>query len=234
MDKRLQDIIDNFEKMRIGADDSFRFHCVQCGKCCIHREDILLTPRDIYNLSKELGMLPEIMSGQYCEVYVGQDSRVPIVRLKPRGQIKRCPLLKDRKCIVHKSKPAVCAMYPIGRCLMADSSNESHREFCVEDTIFLFTGAGCGDGSKSQTVRQWLEAIGISVKDQFFVKWQNIVINLSGKFRKMEKTMGMDTMQAVWSAYYAGLYLHYDTKKDFLPQFEENAEKYLEALHTAF
>lgn len=24
----------------IGLDDTFTFHCTQCGKCCIHREDI--------------------------------------------------------------------------------------------------------------------------------------------------------------------------------------------------
>ena len=23
----------------IGLDDTFTFHCTQCGKCCIHRED---------------------------------------------------------------------------------------------------------------------------------------------------------------------------------------------------
>ena len=29
----------------IGLDDTFTFHCTQCGKCCIHREDILLSPK---------------------------------------------------------------------------------------------------------------------------------------------------------------------------------------------
>lgn len=23
----------------IGLDDTFVFHCTQCGKCCIHRDD---------------------------------------------------------------------------------------------------------------------------------------------------------------------------------------------------
>lgn len=31
----------------IGLDDTFTFHCTQCGKCCIHREDILLSPKDL-------------------------------------------------------------------------------------------------------------------------------------------------------------------------------------------
>lgn len=120
MDKRLQEIFDNFERMKIGVDDSFKFHCTQCGKCCIHREDILLNPKDVYNISKELGMTPDEMCKQYCEVYIGPDSRVPIVRILPRGSVQRCPLLKDRKCSVHDVKPTVCAMFPIGRSLIVD------------------------------------------------------------------------------------------------------------------
>lgn len=32
----------------LGPDDTFTFHCTQCGKCCIHREDILLSPKDLF------------------------------------------------------------------------------------------------------------------------------------------------------------------------------------------
>lgn len=47
MDNRLKEIVDNFDSLKIGVDEPFRFHCTMCGKCCINREDILLTPRDI-------------------------------------------------------------------------------------------------------------------------------------------------------------------------------------------
>ena len=56
MDTRLKNIVDNLETMKIGVDEPFPFHCTMCGKCCINREDILLTPRDIYNMAKELGI----------------------------------------------------------------------------------------------------------------------------------------------------------------------------------
>lgn len=117
MDERLKNIVDNFEAMKIGVDDPFQFRCTMCGKCCINRDDILLTPRDIYNMAKELGITTKELFETYCESYIGSDSRIPIVRLKPRGSVKICPLLKDRKCSVHKAKPTVCAMFPIGRCL---------------------------------------------------------------------------------------------------------------------
>ena len=100
MDERLKNIINNLDSREIGLDETFKFHCTCCGKCCIHREDILLNPKDIYNMSKELGISTEELFRRYCESYIGDDSRVPIVRIKPKGSVKRCPLLKERKCLI--------------------------------------------------------------------------------------------------------------------------------------
>ena len=46
-DKRLKEIVENLDDMKIGLDDSFKFHCTMCGRCCVNRADILLTPKDI-------------------------------------------------------------------------------------------------------------------------------------------------------------------------------------------
>ena len=70
MDKRLKEIVDNFDSMKIGVDEPFRFHCTMCGKCCINREDILLTPRDMYCMAKELQITPKELFDQYCETYI--------------------------------------------------------------------------------------------------------------------------------------------------------------------
>ena len=56
MDNRLKYIMENYDDMTIGIDDAFQFGCKQCGKCCINREDILLNPKDLYNIAKELGL----------------------------------------------------------------------------------------------------------------------------------------------------------------------------------
>ena len=120
MDNRLKQLYDNFDRLKIGLDEEFKFNCTMCGKCCINREDILLNPKDMFNLAKELNMESKQVLEAYCETYIGSDSRFPIVRLKPKGSIKRCLLLKDRKCSVHKAKPTVCAMFPIGRCVASE------------------------------------------------------------------------------------------------------------------
>lgn len=78
MYKRLQHIIENFDSMKIGVNETFRFHCTQCGKCCINREDILLNSKDLYNLAKELDMTTQDVVATYCEAYIGDSSRIPL------------------------------------------------------------------------------------------------------------------------------------------------------------
>lgn len=225
MDTRLKEIVDNFEKMKIGVDEPFKFHCTMCGKCCINREDILLTPKDLYNMAKELKITPNDFVSRYCDVYVGEASRIPIVRIQPRGTIKRCPLLKDRKCAVHNAKPTVCAMSPIGRCLILKPENDLSSQITADQIQYIFTDPGCGDDTETHTVREWLGAFNISMEDEFFIQWQKAVAGLGESFRRKEKIISQNIMQMLWSATYIGLYLNYDTEQEFLPQFEDNAQK---------
>lgn len=226
MDTRLKEIVDNFEKMKIGVDEPFKFHCTMCGKCCINREDILLTPKDLYNMSKELKITPNDFVSQYCDVYVGEaftDSYCQGYSL--RGTIKRCPLLKDRKCAVHNCKPTVCAMFPIGRGLIFKPGDDLSSQITVDQIQYIFINPGCGDDTETHTVREWLGAFNIPIEDEFFIQWQKAVTELGVIFRKKEKIISQNIMQMLWSATYIGLYRNFDTEQEFLPQFEENAQK---------
>ena len=234
MDERLKEIVDNLETMKIGVDETFKFHCTMCGKCCINREDILLSPRDIYNMSKKLGIKPEELFERYCEVYIGPDSKIPIVRLKPRGSVKRCPLLKNRKCIVHKAKPTVCAMFPLGRCIVAANPEEGLKDISQGKFQYIFSNPGCGDASETHTVREYLESFGIPVPEEFFMKWQQIVLEMGNIFRKIEKVVSHETMELVWTAAFTGIYLHYDIGQEFMTQFESNSKNFFDMLDAVF
>lgn len=232
MDKRLTSIVNDLDRMKIGLDDSFKFDCKMCGKCCIHREDILLNPKDVYNLAKELNLKTEEIVEQFCEIYIGHDSRIPIVRLLPRGNVSRCPLLKDRKCIAHKSKPTVCALFPIGRFILL--AGKTATDIDMNSIQYIFNKPDCkgSEGTETHTVREWLESFGIPVKDEFFIKWQSIVMEMGTVFRTIEKKVCEKTMETLWNAALVGLYLHYDTEQDFMSQFDENVLKFTELLHS--
>ena len=80
MDNRLKEIVDNFDSLKIGVDEPFRFHCTMCGKCCINREDILLTPRDMHyhcwltSWYQQNANQPARKQGQYSENHKEPDS----------------------------------------------------------------------------------------------------------------------------------------------------------------
>lgn len=231
MDKRLQYIAENLDAMTVGVDEPFKFHCDMCGKCCINREDILLNAKDIYNMSKELQMEPVDMFKKYCETYIGESSRIPIVRIKPRGSIKRCPLMKEHKCSVHKAKPTVCAMFPIGRCIKMDASNQN-VEINTSDIRYIFTDPGCGDNSETHTVREWLGEFGIPLEDEFFLAWNRTISELGAIFHKGEKVLSEEGMMAAWNLTFVKIYLDYDMAKEFLPQYKENVEEVLAVMRT--
>ena len=232
MDERVKRIIAKMEEHNLGPDDKFKFHCKMCGRCCTHRDDILLTSRDIYNMSKELGIKPEELVEKYCEIYVGPDSRFPIVRILPRGNVQRCPMLKNRKCMVHKAKPTICGMYPIGRALKIVGKDVSSIK--AEDTVFFFSNPGCGDDSQEHTVREWLGEFGIPVEDDFFVSWQKTFVGLSNIFQEMEKKTDAEVMEIMWNITIYSLYIDYDTGQDFQQQFERNAKKVTDAVNSIF
>ena len=53
-------------------------------------------------------------------------------------------------------------------------------------------------------------------------------------FRTIERGMSRNVMEQIWNAAFVGIYLHYDTEKDFIPQFEENTKKFFHMMDTAF
>lgn len=225
MDNRLKYIGEHLEEMLIGSDEKFRFNCTQCGKCCINREDILLNPKDLYNIAATLSISQEEAVKQYCETYMGGTSRLPIVRLRPQGSIKRCPLLKDRKCMVHKAKPTVCAMYPLGRCLAISQDTMSRIETAELKPQFILNEVNCGDNAEEHTVREWLESFGIPVEDQYYIRWQRIAMLASKIIKSVEGSWTPHGLNMLLTLIFNMLYLGYDMDKEFEPQFEERSEE---------
>lgn len=216
----------------IGLDDTFTFHCTQCGKCCIHREDILLSPKDLFNIAKKFEITPKAALTQYCETYIGCNSRFPVVRLKPQGRIKRCPLLKKQKCMVHDVKPAVCAMFPIGRylALPADGAFPENPEKL--SVGYIFNNPECGDGSEAHTVREWFHNFDIPVEDEYFFTWTKTQATLCKHLHFLEEHLSEKTMILIWNTILISLYLDYNITEDFQTQFQQNSDEILALIET--
>ncbi len=223
MDKRLKHIYENFDSLKIGVDEPFKFNCTMCGKCCKDREDILLNAQDVYRLSKKLEMHPKEFIKKYCEVYVGHDSRMVIVRLLPVGPYKICPLLQGHRCIVHNVKPTVCALFPIGRALELNPGEGENPEITLEKVQYIKLDPGCGDNKKTHTVREWLAQFGMSVEDTFFVEWQQLLMKVSMSMQILAKKLSKEYIDSLYNVLLLSVYVAYDFDKDFMEQFRRNA-----------
>ena len=225
-----EEMFRELESMTIGLDDTFKFHCDQCGKCCTHREDIILSPMDIFKMAKELKISTVDFYHEYCVFNIGEHTRMPIVRLASEGKDTHCVLLKNHRCSVHKVKPAVCAMFPLGRYMSFEKDDYNAESIDTSKVKYLLQPPECGDESETHTVREWLSGFDIKLEDEAFVQWQKAISRFSNKFKELEKKQDMLTMMEIWFVVRVSLYLQYDTSMDFLPQFNYNVENLLKLL----
>lgn len=215
-------LIETIENNKLRPDDTFRFHCTQCGQCCINREDILLNAKDIFYIARKLGITPEELIEKYGEVYIGHSSHIPVVRLKPVGKDRRCPFLDSagEKCLIHEVKPVVCAMFPIGRAAIrdADGSGDGTK---IE---YFFADPKCGDGNEIHTLRDWLDNFGIPLEDEVFRVWQQVIVDLSLACTKLGKILDENKMNLFWNTVLYFMCLNYNTEGDFFSQFQSNMD----------
>jgi len=217
--KELQAIVENLEQMRLGLDDTFSFECRGCGKCCKNREDILLNPQDLFRIAQHLYLKPEEVVERYCERLVGESSRLPLIRLLPRGKERTCPFLLNRRCRVHQAKPSVCSLFPLGRYLKPDPEGITPPE-----TGYIVWPVTCGRPTQT-TVRSHLESFGIPLEDEFHTKWNETMMELIAFIHEAEdKGIPQGEIADAHTLIYVVLYLKYDLTQDFLPQFIENAD----------
>ena len=216
------DVQDYLKLPKLGMDDKFEFSCNGCGKCCRNREDILLTPLDLFKIAKFLNKPIKDVMGDYCEFYEGQTSKVPVVRIKPKTYQKTCPFLKQSRCQLHPTfKPAVCAIFPLGRM----------TEFKSGEFNYFLQPAKCGGLKQSQTVREYLSEFPILEEEEIAIMWQKKLGEMSMIMRETYEKANFNH-EDITIILFLTLYVKYDLERDFLPQFLANCEEALAIVRT--
>ena len=156
----------------------FNFSCLMCGQCCKDRDDILLSPYDVFKLSKGLKISSVDFVKKYCDVHLGNTSNLPVVTLKFKKGIGYtfCPFLKYKdklyKCMVHEYKPSVCALFPLGRLYKSNEADISEIQYIVQPNV-----CNC-DKEERHSVKEWLSNFDINDSEQAHIDWSNCVIYL--------------------------------------------------------
>lgn len=208
MDKRSKDVMKNLIENQLTEEDVFEFGCVQCGECCRNRHDILLNPYDLYRIAGFLNMkIPEVIE-KYCETYIGDNSGLPVIRVKSKMYNEVCAFLRKGKCGIHGAKPAVCALFPLGR---AVSPTGEIRYFLQK--------VECAAKDSKIKVHDWLEMFRLKESEEPARKWAIVCARLG--VAKQKCKINPETEDTLNQLLYGVLYLAYDTSSDFISQFEK-------------
>ena len=211
----LDDTVKKIMKSACGLDATFTFGCKKCGRCCKHRTDIILNPEDIFRIAQYFQRRPIEIIERYCNMDTRNTSKLPYVYIKPDGQDEACPFLREKKCIIHKAKPVMCAIYPLGRLI---SLEKMKVEYIIQATH-------CGNGQETYTVREWITKFGYENDDEFFFLYQDILLFLGGFMIEYKEKLTRRTINNLYYTMKSYLYLEYDIKQPFLPQFKSNVHK---------
>ena len=211
---KVEQAIKFLQQKPMGSEDTFRFHCTACGECCKDRNDIILTPFDLFRVSKYLQRPMNEVFRENCESYVGHESRLPVVALRMKDDAeKSCPFLKDRKCIVHEAKPTVCALFPLGR-----GTDFEHGRI-----IYFLQNLTCGLQDETHTVREWISCLDLEASEEWFMAWSKSILSLMNMMQELEDLVPSDVFSDLEIVLFYYLYTNYEMEEDFLPQFERNA-----------
>ena len=153
--------------------------------------------------------IPEVIE-KYCETYIGDNSKLPVVRVKAKIYNEVCAFLRKGKCGIHGAKPAVCALFPLGR---AVSPTGEMRYFLQE--------VDCAAKDTKIKVRDWLEMFRLKESEEPARQWAIASARLGLAKQKCKITPeAEDTLNQLL---YGILYLAYETNDDFISQFKRNA-----------
>lgn len=193
-------------------NDTFCFACDGCGKCCQEREDILLTPSDLYKMSKYLQISIKEFIETYCELYRGESTNLPLVRILPQ---EICPLNKEGKCIVHSVKPYVCALYPLGFMM----------NYTTKDFDYFLQPAECENYTQTQVVGKWLEDYSLIEEEKLTIIWHEFIKQYIDGLAAAKDLSDID-----FESIYTTLYLRYDLETSWMAQFKLNCNEVLSLL----
>lgn len=203
----------------ISVDDTFYFRCTKCGKCCKERDDIILSPYDLYRMAKYLGKEIEDIINSYTRWHIGESSKLPVVMMRMRGEKRTCPFLDKHKCRIHEAKPAVCALFPLGRIAQENG-----------DIRYLIQPIFCGGHDKRQTVREWIAEFGLEESEAWFRTWQETIVPLVRRVNEIYVKVSEMVMHQLEEVLFITIYLAYSMDEPIIPQFQRNIAKMDEML----
>ena len=172
------------------ASETFCFDCspqVPCFNACCRDLNQFLTPYDILQLKRHLGLSSQAFLARYARMHTGPETGLPIVTIKPdpAGGLQ-CPFVTKRGCAVYTARPASCRTYPLMRAV--SRSRETGR---TTEHFMVLREPHCRgfENHVPRTPAQWLETQGAVPYNRYNDRMLDI-ISLKNRLRPGPLSLG--------------------------------------------
>lgn len=204
--------------------DQVSFSCRLCGDCCRRVENcIMLESLDAYNLGRYLcehgARVDNIedVYGQYAHPSMLHEA-YPIFLLNTKGKDQSCIFLRDGRRGVYEGRPRVCRLYPF-----TVKDGKRGRRFayyqCLDSHAVHFEGGRVKIGD-------WMYRNFTRDARDFVEKEASILPELG----KLLKKLGPDGRRQFLFRLLYYRYYNYELDQPFLPQYQENQRRLIDAL----
>lgn len=208
-----QDFARRKAELHICDEYSLYYYCVRLERLGFLRRGSGYTAADaLFRIARFLGLPPGEIVKRYCEGYIGSDSHISVIRLKPKPYRRTCPFLGPEGCSIHAAKPTVCALFPLGRAYI----------YPKDKLVYFCQDVSCGTKTETHTVREWLAEFGREYEDSNTLAWIKLTPRLSLWMHKHEPSLSETKKQDLWAQMLRLCYLQYDIRQPFTPQFAAN------------
>jgi Fe-S-cluster containining protein len=200
----------NRSAARMDAEHFFRFNCapgISCFTQCCQDVNIFLTPYDVLQLKKALGIHSDEFLEKHTIVLSREKQLIPLVILKMREEDKRCPFVTEEGCKVYENRPWACRMFPL------DTSDDG--------TFHLITDVGrCKGLSQEGTwqIGEWLVEQGVVPYDEMNSLLTSVTAPL--KAQKLDIDNPGIFKMVIMALYNLDKFRDFVLKSTFLDRFE--------------
>ena len=221
INKEWRDTATNYDRYLVGLNDSF-FYCPEHSHACFGCSSTILSPQDVFEISKSLSLSIVDFVKKYCECYIGPDSKIPLIALKKIGKNEKCIFHRNGQCIIKDMKPTVCRLNPLGRVIhFVDSNGTTKVDYINPNKMRVCT---CGLG-KRYTVKDWLRKNNLE-DNTIPVKWTETIRYINEEVSYFQTIFSQEkTLHALYNSIYICMYMSYNLDKEFEPQFFNKIEE---------
>ena len=189
------------DMVKAGCDD-----CKGCSDCCRGMgESILLDPLDICRMTVHLECTFDELLNTCVELHVVDGVILP--NMKMAGKKEKCPFLnQEGRCNIHRIRPGICRLFPLGRCY----EEGSFRYFLQVHE--------CRKEPKTKVkIKKWLDTPNLGQYERFVSQWHYFLKDV----QQMLESMQSDGMERKVTLYLLEEFYRkpYEREEEFYEEF---------------